>query len=220
MRAYGWSLTAAAISLLTCACGGGVSQLDRQAIADTVSCREIASDADRLACLDNASEALARTLIVRESADGAREPYEARGDDAGKTAALASASSIADPEADPVADPIAGPDASPEAPAAGQLDDEAAFGAERLVARAKAKDENRRRAISAQIAEIVVDPFEKLTVTLDNGQVWRQLASDERIVRFSRDTDVYTAEISRGVFGNYFLKIVENGRVIRVRRIR
>ena len=209
MRAYGWSLAAAAISLLTCACGGGVSQFDRQAITDTVSCREIANDADRLACLDNASEALARTLIVRESADGEREPYEARGDEAGKTAALASAG------------PTAAPEAAPEAPpAAGQPDDEAAFGAERLIAKAKAKDENRRRAISAQIAEIVVDPFEKLTVTLDNGQVWRQLSSDERIVRFSKDTEIYTAEISRGVFGNYFLKIVENGRVIRVRRIR
>lgn len=199
---------AVAISLLTCACGSGVSQFDRQAVADTVSCREIENDADRLACLDNASEALARTLIVRESADGEREPYETRGDEAGNTAALASAV------------PELAPEASPDALASGQLDDEAAFGAERLVARAKAKDENRRRAISAQIAEIVVDPFEKLTVTLDNGQVWRQLASDERIVRFSRDTDVYTAEISRGVFGNYFLKIVENGRVIRVRRIR
>lgn len=200
----GLPLIAAAISLLTCACSSGVSQFDRRAVADTVSCRAIADDADRLACLDNASEALARTLIVRETGDGKREPYEAGGHEADKNAALAS--------------PVSG--AGRDTPAAGHLDDEADFGAERLAAKAKARDENRRRAIGAQIAEIVVDPYEKLTVTLDNGQVWRQLASDERIVRFSKDTDVYTAEISRSVFGNYFLKIVENGRVIRVRRIR
>lgn len=201
MRASGLSWAVAAVSLLTGACAGGVSQFDEQAVADAVSCRAIADDAARLACLDNASDALARTLIVRESGDGEREPYEAGDDQAGDKAALASA-------------------APAEAPATAQPDDEAAFGAERLVAKARARDENRRRAISAQIAEIVVDPFEKLTVTLDNGQVWRQLASDERIVRFSGETEVYTATISRGVFGNYFLKIVENGRVIRVRRIR
>lgn len=184
--------------LLSAACSGGISEFDKQAVVATVSCRDIIDDGERLACLDSASNELAKTLIVRENADGTREPYF---DEDDFTVAAA-------PEA---------PEIKEEPKTSKQAEDE--FGSERIKAAQARQEKERPQSINAQISEIVVDPYNKVTVTLENGQVWRQLAGDDRTVRFPSPHQIYTAEIKRGVFGNYFMKIIERDRTIRVRRI-
>ena len=55
---------------------------------------------------------------------------------------------------------------------------------------------------------------------IENGQVWRQLDSDDKIVRFPRSAErLYTAKVKRSTFGNYLLTVNELRRTIRVRRI-
>ncbi len=190
-------LLAAAVALT--GCSGGLSQSDKQAVVATVSCRDIASDAERLACLDNASAALAKTSIVREDAEGERTPY-----------VFAENNAVAEGTDTPAPTEKAQSETAPEAD----------FGGERLRARKEQREKGRRQSLTAQIVEIVVNPFDKVTVTLDNGQVWRQLDGDDRTVLFPADgPEVYTAQIKQGLFGNYMMKIVERDRTIRVRRI-
>ncbi|MEM9617019.1 MAG: hypothetical protein AAF936_03580 [Pseudomonadota bacterium] len=183
------------LSFFLAACSSGISEFDKQAVVATVSCRDIDDDAERLACLDNASNQLAKTLIVRENADGTREPYFGEYD---LTVGAA-------------------PEVEEESKTRKQAEDE--FGSERIKAAQARQEKERPQSINVQISEIIVDPYNKVTVTLENGQVWRQLAGDDRTVRFPSPHQIYTAEIKRGVFGNYFMKIIERDRTIRVRRI-
>jgi hypothetical protein len=60
-----------------------------------------------------------------------------------------------------------------------------------------------------------------VTVTLDNGQVWRQTPSGAALGHLSRPPLSYTAVISRdGPYGSYGLKLSGVAQVIGVRRIR
>ena len=60
-----------------------------------------------------------------------------------------------------------------------------------------------------------------ITVTLDNGQVWRQTASADAIGSLSRPASIYTAIIARGNFdGSYAMRLSGVARLIAVRRIR
>lgn len=58
-----------------------------------------------------------------------------------------------------------------------------------------------------------------LVVTLDNGQVWRQVTG-EPVGHLQRTAASYTATISRGSSGTYDLKLSHFGRTLAVRRIR
>ncbi|MGF1543047.1 MAG: hypothetical protein ACFB00_00825 [Parvularculaceae bacterium] len=158
-----------------------------------------------MACLDRAADTLAETRIFRENEEGVRTPYRR---------ATPREAVVADAEPERSAPPAGDEAASPAA-----AHDEG-FGGERLAAAKKATQKPDRASLRAAIVEIVVGPFEKITVTLENGQVWRQLDADDRIVRFPGERMTYTADISRGVLGGYSLKILERDRVIRVRRIR
>ena len=60
-----------------------------------------------------------------------------------------------------------------------------------------------------------------ITVTLDNGQVWRQTASADAIGSLSRPPASYTVIIARGNFsGSYAMRLSGVARLIAVRRIR
>jgi hypothetical protein len=60
-----------------------------------------------------------------------------------------------------------------------------------------------------------------VTVTLDNGQVWRQTAGSDPVGHLSRPALAYAAVIGRGsVNGSYTLKLSGLARPIAVRRIR
>ena len=59
-----------------------------------------------------------------------------------------------------------------------------------------------------------------VTVTLDNGQVWRQTAGGEPLGHLARPALGYAAIISRGGGGSYAMKLTGLSREIPVRRIR
>lgn len=72
-------------------------------------------------------------------------------------------------------------------------------------------------------ARVIAYDFESgfLTVTLDNGQVWRQPPSGNALGHLSKPALSYTAVIGRnGPYGSYGLKLSGVAQVIGVRRIR
>lgn len=69
------------------------------------------------------------------------------------------------------------------------------------------------------VARVSIDRFDKLTVHLENGQVWTQ--SEQEFVSPPREDALsgLTATIERGMFGARFMELSHNGRRFRVRRI-
>jgi hypothetical protein len=70
-------------------------------------------------------------------------------------------------------------------------------------------------SLMVTVAEIAQGPAPdfKIIVTLENGQIWRQTDIDR--VYWEQGEQV---EITRGLFGSFFMKSVEGGRRIRVTR--
>ena len=67
------------------------------------------------------------------------------------------------------------------------------------------------------IERITFSPLRRAIITLENGQVWRQLDSDS--VRLPRRIDISGgASIRRAALGSYMLRVDGHGRWIRVRR--
>ncbi|HEY0300280.1 MAG TPA: hypothetical protein VGC36_03040 [Rhizomicrobium sp.] len=64
--------------------------------------------------------------------------------------------------------------------------------------------------ITAKVANVSYNFFRVFTVTLDNGQVWRQIEGDGEVARFKND-HTETVTISRG-FLNGFNLAIEGGR--------
>lgn len=72
-------------------------------------------------------------------------------------------------------------------------------------------------------ARLVAADFDAgfITVTLDNGQVWRQTAGADAVGNLSRPASTYVATIARGSFaGSYAMRLSGRAGVIAVRRIR
>ncbi len=95
------------------------------------------------------------------------------------------------------------------------------FGAEALASTRHAKNEKRKtQKLEADVVEFRVNSLGVLTAVLDNGQVWRQLTSDdERIILPKKDRKL-TVTVKKGMVGNYRMTINELKRTIRVRRIK
>lgn len=102
----------------------------------------------------------------------------------------------------------------PEAPA----NPEATFGSENLKKNRKEKEKVDR--ITSPIVDIKANPYGKLTITLANGQVWKQLKGDGKTVRIPRKERDYTATVRRGAIGSYFLRIEELNKAVKVRRVK
>ncbi|MEO1101028.1 MAG: hypothetical protein AAFW65_04190 [Pseudomonadota bacterium] len=66
------------------------------------------------------------------------------------------------------------------------------------------------------VAEIERSRYGKLFITLDNGQVWRQLDSDR--VSYSARKGVESVEIRRAAFGSFKMKL-DGGRAFKVKRV-
>ena len=99
----------------------------------------------------------------------------------------------------------------------------AEFGSESIAnggARAfpQARDEDTIDAISARLANYDLSSG-LLIVTLDNGQVWRQVSGDP-VGHLQYAAVRYVATVSRGGSGAYLLKLSGMGRTLSVRRLR
>lgn len=71
-------------------------------------------------------------------------------------------------------------------------------------------------SVTVAVSEIDRNRYDMVTVTLENGQVWRQI--DGRRVVFSARLGVEEAEIKRAALGSYRMKL-DGGRAFRVKRV-
>lgn len=161
-------------------------------LSATIStCAGVGDDRARLACYDG--------LAARAKA--AAQPTAAR--------------PAAPPSIQPAPAPVAA--VAPPPSAATKVD---AFGAETIrkpdtpEARAQEVDE-----IKAKVATVNFSPSNRFTVTLDNGQVWRQIEADTSQARFHKGAGD-KVEISRGMLGSYNLVIEGVNMLYKVRRVR
>jgi hypothetical protein len=98
------------------------------------------------------------------------------------------------------------PSIAPSPPAEG-------LGSERL---RRATPVRRASSMVAQVAGISYDPHGRFTVTLDNGQVWRQVVGDTAVLQ---GRSISTVRISRGALGSYDLNVEGHNATYRVMRL-
>ncbi|HET7085871.1 MAG TPA: hypothetical protein VFI23_13930 [Rhizomicrobium sp.] len=73
--------------------------------------------------------------------------------------------------------------------------------------------------VESRMSSYTLDSQGLFTVTLDNGQTWRQIDS-ERVAHWSRTASKYLVTITGGAFGSYNLAIKGDAGIFKVRPVR
>ncbi|AZU04644.1 hypothetical protein X907_2123 [Glycocaulis alkaliphilus] len=166
---------------------------------DLLACRALASDSERLSCLDRAASALDSAIGAGELTVVERQRAQAA-------------------ERDSFGSAVAGTGRfftslfSREADAAGPQVQTYEDGAQ-LIRGADGDIESLR---GVPVRSVRADPLGKLVVTLENGQVWRQI--DQRRIDVPRDMNGVTADITRGAIGSFFMQLSTSHSQFRARR--
>ena len=90
------------------------------------------------------------------------------------------------------------------------------LGQEELRGRAPAATPDR---VTAEIANFQKDPAGRFTISLSNGQIWRQVAGDTTAARYHPGR-THGVTISRGSLGSYDLTFNDRNAVFKVQRVR
>jgi len=106
--------------------------------------------------------------------------------------------------------PAAAPEPTPEVAPATE------FGREHLE-RARGGDENGDKLLVATVVEVTRGRNDILFFHLDNGQVWRQ--QESRHYSYPKG-EPFEVNITQGMMGDYRMRIGDNGRMVRIRRVR
>lgn len=114
------------------------------------------------------------------------------------------------PAAPVVASSQAAPDATPVASTTPSTED---FGREQL---AEADSGEEKEVLTATVIDVSQGGRKNLYFHLGNGQVWRQI--EPRRFQYPKQGD-FEVGISKGMMGDYRLRIGDNGRMVRVRRV-
>ncbi len=181
-----------AAALFFCA-GHGAAAQDLGAIKD---CRAIGDADERLQCFNDATAFLdeAGALASAEAPPAMREEGRAP---SGETVAA-------------VDDSFGAEDLPKE-----ETDD--SFGAEDLASKEREEDKKELRAL---LTGLQFTRSGKYIITLDNGQVWRQIPGDSETLVLPRATSEGVPVIlKKGLFGSHFLRLRSSKRSIRVERI-
>ncbi len=192
-------------------------------LAGLLACRDLTDPTARLACFDREAAALssaprASGAAAPLAATPARAPFAA--------GTVVAAPAVAAPVAAP-AGPVpsvsaavatAAPAPPAAAPAAPVLSPQQQFGLperkvveKEVAAGTRAADASK---IEAHIVRVAAAADGRLLFTLDNDQVWRQLASEGELLAKPGDT----VTISRGWLGSYMLQL-KSGRGCKVTRL-
>lgn len=91
-----------------------------------------------------------------------------------------------------------------------------AFGQEHL-ARQEKGQQARGASLRATVIEVSRGRRDYLYFHLDDGQVWRQI--EARHYAYPKDGE-FEVNISRGMMGEYRMRIGDNGRMVRIRRVK
>ncbi|MYA68214.1 MAG: hypothetical protein F4Y22_13335 [Gammaproteobacteria bacterium] len=89
-------------------------------------------------------------------------------------------------------------------------------GVEQLPDNRREEGTRERDDIGAIVTEVSEGPRGNLLFHLENGQVWRQI--EARYVPLPADAP-FPVQISRGLFGEYRLRVDGEGRLVRIRRV-
>ena len=108
--------------------------------------------------------------------------------------------------------PAAIPGSGPIAAATDTSESDAAFGQEHLP-----EDDSEPETMTATVIEVTRNRNRIHTFHLDNGQEWRQ--TDDRYFSYPKDAE-FDVTISKGMMGDYRLRVGGESRMLRVRRIR
>lgn len=73
--------------------------------------------------------------------------------------------------------------------------------------------------ISSMMRSYTFDKLGWFTVTLQNGQVWRQVNGDTTVAHWRKPAGTYRVRISEGFLGSYNLQVVDNPGLFKVRRV-
>ena len=94
------------------------------------------------------------------------------------------------------------------------------FGAEQLPRESNPAPAPEDNSITGTVTELSLTPFGRFVVTLDNGQIWRQLDADT--ARFVPPGNLAQASvtISRGALGSYNLQFAGQNGLYKVRRLK
>ena len=69
------------------------------------------------------------------------------------------------------------------------------------------------------MADYKFDPHGVFTVTLANGQVWRQVAGDTTIAHWKKPPENYAVRISHGFLGSYNFQVKNEPGLFKVLRL-
>ena len=94
------------------------------------------------------------------------------------------------------------------------------FGAEQLPRESNAAPEPADESITGKVTQLSLTPFGRFVLTLDNGQIWRQLDGDT--ARFVPPGNLARASvtISHGALGSYNLQFAGQNGLYKVRRLK
>ncbi len=155
-------------------------------------CRDTSSDADRITCLEAAL--LGRERLIDTSTRTQVDPPSL------------------EPDAGPAADAVEPvPNAAP-----------VGIGADQVIARDQTREdmiEQLEEARGLLVASYDQVPYERLVVTLENGQVWRQIKGDTQRIRVDLKRN-QTVDITESSISGYKLRLNEMRRTIRVERVK
>ena len=200
--------------------------------AELLKCSQRSDDAQRLACFD----ALASTVTARIDDGVSKREVEAAARDDHSDSEDQSQSEAASDQQRPnnAPDMAAQTSTSQMSATQGATHGLAAMSAAEVRAAQVAQfganqlDRDKRpttRAVDpidemeAVVVRVDENPYGKLTIWLDNGQVWRQSGSDRFGLRESRDLSV-PIKISRSLFGGYRVERLDAHHRMTARRIR
>lgn len=191
------ALAASTVAVASPAIAG--KPLDR-AVENAIACRTIATAEERLACFDSAADSLAgaKGESARQAASAKENKARKERDSFGLTSATATTGG--------------------GEPASGTDFDE--FGVEDVAALRRAREEERVNEITAESVSIQYLHGGRVTLTLNNGQVWRQLDSDSTYLPGARKGRTYSVTLKRAAMGGYRARIEELDKSIRVRRVK
>ena len=170
----------------------------QQAVIDR--CKQTSSDADRIACLEAAL--LGKELVAAEEPEAPIDRPSMEPD-----------AVPADADVEPV--PAAVAQSAPETQTM-------EIGAEQVLARTQTREEKLESLEKAE--NLVVSgyhkvPYERLVVTLENGQQWRQIKGDTRRIRVDLKRN-QTVDINESSLGGYIMQLNEMRISVRVERIK
>lgn len=190
------ALTGSALALT--AASASAQQAGSPLVDDLLQCRQLAGDAERLACLDRAAAAVADAISSGQISVVERRRAEAAERESFGTATIGTGGLLAG---------LLGR-------SAGDLSRTQSYDDGAQAVRSDAGEIE--ALLNVPVREVGHGTDGKLFVVLSDGQVWRQ--TDTRRIHLPRDVSGLTASIRRGAVGSYFMSLSNSPLSVRARR--